>query len=232
MNFTLGTAGERTVFPLVVDRRDRLAPADRHARRSSTSFAAGARRSSPAPSATIAFGSYASPDYENARRGDPGRRHAGPAPRLSQSDEPGRSSRSSMPVRRRRRRAAGRSRSSATASPTSKNGAPWAVAVVARARRDRDDRDQRRRPRLRPGRHVHGHAHGGGPPVTSAGRRPRRSTRTATARSTRPRASAPIGAQLADRQPRRPAPDDDRPDAARPACCRPASTSTATAPPT
>ena len=79
----LGTGGERTVFPLA-SRRDRSVPA---ARRHGPTFAPGAfcRRRLFAGVGTIAFGTYDSPNYENAAQVIPAGRRREPASPAVQS---------------------------------------------------------------------------------------------------------------------------------------------------
>ena len=200
----------------------------------------GTGRSTPAPFAppalptpvfagvgTIAFGTYASPDYETPAKVIPAVGTAtGRRPRRRRTTS---SSRSSC-----RRGRAGRRLARRDLRPRVhrlEERRALGRRGHARTQRDRDDRDQRRRPRLRRGRHVHRRAQRRRAGDAAGGRarhRPGRQRR----RSTRPRASTRSAPQYAHRQPRRAPPDGDRHDAARARSSRPASTSTATAQPT
>ena len=209
--FAIGPGGERTVFPF-----SSVAGVQFHRQTGTSTFSDSPlpRRGRRLPGAigTVAYGSFSSPDYENAvevippvgtrdRRAEAaGHEHALLQPVAA--------------VGRPSRPAAGRWRSSATASPTRSTARPWTVASTLATQGHRHDRDQRRRPRRRPARARSPCSATDGAPVdVPAGGRGIDQDGNGTIDSTEGVSAAPPFA--VDRQPRRPAPDGDRPDAAR-----------------
>ena len=167
--FLLGSAGERTVFPLAVDRVDPVAPPDGHGAdlRTAVPSDAGSRR---------------------RRRRSRSARTRRPTTRTAAKVIPPYGTATGTPVaqgtnqvavhacscrRASRPPAAGRSRSSATGSPTARTARRGPSPATLAARGHRDDRDQRRRPRRRRARHATRSCRAAG----AAGRRSRRRTR-------------------------------------------------------
>ena len=188
-DFTLGTAGERTVFPLAERHGRSCSPARR------TTAPASPAPCTPLPAlgvlglfgsvGTIAFGAYDSPDYETAGEGDSGGRQPHRRPAVQGTN---RIHFNLFLPPAPRRRAAGRWRSSATASATTRTRA-----------RSSSPRRWRRRGIATIAINVVGHGGGplgtltviadGGRPGDALRRRPWDRPERRTARSTRPRAS-------------------------------------------
>ena len=178
-------AGERTVFPLSIVTSIFWQPPDRPSASLATTCRAPALGVF-AGVGTVAFGTYASPDYENAAQGDPRvrdlDRHAGSCSRRTRSQF-------TLFAARRPKPAGGWPVAIFGHGFTdSKNGAPWAVASYARdATASRRSRSTSSATAFGPAGTLH-RDDAARAPGDAAARRARRSTRTATAPSTRPRA--------------------------------------------
>ena len=141
----------------------------------------------PGAIGTVAYGSFSSPDYENSSQVIPAVGSAFGVPARAEHEHA-----VLQPLAAVRHGAGGRlaRRDRRARLHRLEAGLPDHDRVDAREERRRDDRDQRRRPRRRPARDDH-RLPKRRPAGDVLGRRPRRSTRTATARSTRRRASMP-----------------------------------------
>ena len=223
---TWAPAGERTVFPLSSVAAIRLDRQTGTGRSRLTFLPPPLPSIFPGSVGTIAFGSFASPDYENASQVIPA---VGTAPAYRRCSRLEHAPLHALPPAGTQPAGGWPVAIFGHGFSDSKNGAPWAVAVLARARRHRDDRDQRRRPRRRRRRHVHRRRTAGAAGDVPA-RRPRdrpgrqRHDRLDRGRERR-RPAVAVGNRDGLRQ------TVDRPHAARPGCSRAASTSTATARP-
>ena len=183
VTFAIGSAGEHAVFPFAS-----VLAVQVHRQTGTSTFS-----DSVLPAAvdvfgsigTVAYGSFSSPDYENASQVIPAVGSAFGTPAVQSTNTlyfnlwlpSGPEPSGGWPVA-----------IVGHGFTDSKQGFPITTRVDHGQGRDRDDRDQRRRSRRRPARDVHGAPQRRRPGHVLGGRS-RRSTRTATAPSTRPRAS-------------------------------------------